>query len=74
MTGPRALLRRVAPALVRLAGVFGTRFEHRIPLDEAEDFAPTIHLRGRAAEYATGQSERWITDYILRWIPGNGRT
>jgi hypothetical protein len=48
------------------------RFEHRIPIDDIEDFKPTLHLRRNAADYKVGQSERWIADHILRWIPGSG--
>ena len=33
---------------------------------------PTLYLRGKAEDYAVGQSDRWIAEHILRWIPGNG--
>jgi hypothetical protein len=48
------------------------RFEHRIPVKEVEDFGPTLHLRGKAAQYPVGQADRWVADHILRWIPGSG--
>jgi hypothetical protein len=36
-------------------------------------FGPTLHLRGKAEQYDIGQSDRWIAEHILRWIPGSGR-
>lgn len=74
ITGPQALAGRVnlrLKALFRL--VLHDRFEHRIPMREIEKFGPTLHLRGKAENYAVGQSERWIANHILRWIPGSGR-
>ncbi len=73
VTGPQALARRVPSHLEPIFRfLLGNRFEHRIPLSDIEDFAPTLHLRKKAADYAVGQSERWIADHILRWIPGSG--
>lgn len=73
ITGPQALAGRVnlrLKALFRL--VLRDRFEHRIPMSEIEKFGPTLYLRQRAEHYAVGQSDRWIADHILRWIPGSG--
>ncbi len=74
VTGPETLLGRIGEPLQRVAHrLLGGRFEHQIPLSEVVSSDQVILLRGRAAEYPCGQSERWITDHILRWIPGNGR-
>ena|SRR2546425_5377192 len=74
VTGPQALAGRVASHLRPIARfLLRDRFEHRIPLKEVENFGPTLRLRGKAKDYAVGQSERWIADHILRWIPGSGR-
>ncbi len=73
VTGPQALAGRVSlrlQALFRL--VLRDRFEHRIPISEIEKFGPTLYLRQKAEHYTVGQSERWIADHILRWIPGSG--
>ena len=73
ITGPQALAGRVSlrlRALFRL--VLQDRFEHRIPMSEIKEFGPTLYLRGKAEQYAVGQSERWIANHILRWIPGSG--
>lgn len=74
VTGPQALICRVNPRLRPLAHfLLRGLFEHHIPLSEVEDFGPTLHLRGTANDYTVGQSERWIVDHILRWIPGSRR-
>ncbi len=48
------------------------RFDSRIPVSNVENFGPTLRLRKTAADYAVGQSDKWIADHILRWIPGSG--
>ncbi len=74
VTGPQALAGRVSSHLRPFFRfIFRDRFEHTIPLKEVKDFGPTLRLRGNAEDYTVGQSERWIADHILRWIPGNGR-
>lgn len=73
MTGPQALAGRIARPLHSFFRILlQDRFEQRIPLHEVEDFGPTLRLRGNAADYPTGQSEKWIAHSILRWIPGSG--
>ena len=73
VTGPQALAGRVSSRLQPIFRFFlRDRFEHRIPLKEVESFGPTLHLGGKAADYPVGQSERWIAEHILRWIPGSG--
>ena len=37
-----------------------------------EGGTPNAFLRGKAADYPVGKSERWIADHLLRWIPGSG--
>ena len=73
ITGPQALARRTAAPLEALIRFFlRDRFEQRININDVEHFGPTLRLRGKAADYQTGQSEKWIADHILRWIPGSG--
>jgi len=75
IVGPQALAGRVSRSLGMLFRFFlRDRFEYRIPLSEVKKFGPTLHLSGRAEQYDVGQSERWIAEHILRWIPGNGRS
>jgi hypothetical protein len=71
VTGPQALATRVSLGLGKLfRRVLRDRFERRIPLSEVRKFGPTLELQGRACDYSVGQSEQWIADHILRWIPG----
>jgi hypothetical protein len=74
VTGPEALTGRVASHLRPLARwLLRGHFDHRIPLGDVETFGPTLRLHKKARDYRVGQSDRWIADHILRWIPGNGR-
>ena len=71
--GPQALAGRVASRLVPVARfIFRDRFEQRIPMSEVVETGPTVRLRGNAVDYAIGQSDRWIAQHILRFIPGSG--
>lgn len=71
VTGPQALAGRINSRLRDLVRFFlRDRFDHRIPLSEVTKFGPTLHLRGKAKDYAVGQSDRWLAEHILRWIPG----
>jgi hypothetical protein len=73
VNGPQALVARVSSRLTSFARwLFRDRFDHRIPISDVERFGPTLRLRGRANDYQVGRSERWIAQYILRWIPGSG--
>ena len=73
VTGPQALIRRLASHLRRPARfIFRDRFDHRISLEDVTDIGPTIKLRRRAFEYRTGQADRWIARHLLRYIPGSG--
>ena len=74
IVGPQALAGRVNSHLRSVFLFFlRDRFEHSIPRSEVTRFGPTLYLRGKAEDYAVGQSERWIAKHILRWIPGNGQ-
>jgi len=74
VVGPQALAGRVNSHLSTLFRFFlRDRFEHRIPISEVTRFGPTLYLRGKAEDYAVGQSERWLAEHILRWIPGHGQ-
>lgn len=71
VAGPQALAGRINRHLRNLFRFFlRDRFEQRIPLSEVTKFGPTLHLRGKAKDYAVGQSDRWLAAHILRWIPG----
>ena len=71
--GPQALAGRIASPLRSIVRfVLRDRFDHRIPLEDVEDFGPTLRLRGTANDYPMGQSDTWIANHILRWIPGSG--
>ncbi|HET8910231.1 MAG TPA: hypothetical protein VFN23_02125 [Ktedonobacteraceae bacterium] len=71
--GPQALAGRVNSSLATLLGfLLRDRFENQIPISEVKKFGPTLELRGKAEEYSVGQSDRWIAQHILRWIPGSG--
>lgn len=73
MTGPEALAGRVSSHLRPIVHfLLRNRFEHSIPIDEIDGFHPTLRLRGRAIDYATGESERWIANHIFRWLPRSG--
>lgn len=73
LTGPQALAGRVARPLRSLfQRLLRERFEHRIAMEEVEEFGPTLRLRGKALDYPVGQSEHWVAEHILRWIPGSG--
>jgi hypothetical protein len=75
VTGPQALAGRVArPLRTLFQRLLRDRFEQRIPLKEVEKFGPTLRLHKKAIDYPVGQSERWIADHILRWIPGSGHS
>ncbi|HXL35903.1 MAG TPA: hypothetical protein VN954_01745 [Ktedonobacteraceae bacterium] len=74
VVGPQALAGRISLHLRALFHFFlRDRFEQSIPISEVTRFGPTLYLRGKAEDYAVGQSERWIAKHILRWIPGNGQ-
>ncbi|MGZ3601515.1 MAG: hypothetical protein ACXVCO_00905 [Ktedonobacterales bacterium] len=73
LTGPQALAGRVASRLVPLARfIFRDRFERRIPMSEVVETGLTVRLRGNASDYPIGQSERWLANHIVRFIPGSG--
>ncbi|MGZ3639430.1 MAG: hypothetical protein ACXVCX_16500 [Ktedonobacterales bacterium] len=73
LTGPQALAGRVASRLVPLARfIFRDRFERRIPMSEVVETGLTVRLRGDASDYPIGQSERWLANHIVRFIPGSG--
>ena len=73
VSGPQTLAGRVGrPLKSCFRFLLHDRFEQEIAINEVESFGPTLRLRGKAADYAVGQSEKWIADHILRWIPGNG--
>ena len=75
VTGPQALAGRVArPLRTLFQRLLQDHFEQRIPLKEIEEFGPTLRLHKKAKDYPVGQSERWIADHILRWIPGSGHS
>ncbi len=73
LTGPQALAGRVArPLYTFFRWIFHDHFDHAIPISELAKVELVLHLRNNAVNYPTGNIERWLTDYILRWIPGSG--
>lgn len=73
LTGPQALAGRVSsPLRTLLQRLLHDRFEHQLSIQEVQKFGPTLKLHGKARDYAIGQSESWIANHILRWIPGSG--
>ncbi len=73
VTGPQTLAGRVCASLGSLLRrILHDRFEYHIPLSEVKQFGPTLELRGRARDYSVGQSEQWIANHLLHWIPGSG--
>ena len=75
ITGPQALAGRVArPLRALFQRLLRNRFEQHISLSEVEEFGPTLHLHGKATEYPVGQSDRWLADHVLRWLPGSGHS
>lgn len=73
LTGPQTLAGRVArPLRTLFRWIFHDHFDHAIPMSELAKVELVLHLRGNAVNYPTGSIERWLTDYILRWIPGSG--
>ena len=73
LTGPQTLAGRVArPLRTLFRWIFHDHFDHAIPMSELAKVELVLHLRGNAADYPTGNTERWLTNHILRWIPGNG--
>ncbi len=70
LCGPQALAGRVSPRLRPVAlRLFRGRFDGAIDFEEIAELGLTIHLRGRAVDYAVGRSDPWIVDHILRHIP-----
>ena len=75
IVGPQALAGRVAEPLRGFVRFFlRDRFDNRIPLSDVENFGPTLQLRKEASDYRVGQTDAWIANYILRWIPGSGHS
>ena len=71
--GPQTLAGRVAEPLRSFVRFFlRDHFDSRISLSDVEDFGPTLRLRKKANEYSVGQTDKWIAEHILRWIPGSG--
>lgn len=74
IVGPEALARRISPWLYRIAHrILRGRFDHRIPIDEVEEFGPAIVLRQSSGHYNLGDADAWVYQRILRFIPGSGR-
>ena len=72
LIGPQTLAGRISPALQSFVRFFlRDRFDNRIALSDVKEFGPTLRLRKRASEYRVGQSDIWIANHILRWIPGS---
>lgn len=74
LMGPEALAGRIATRCRSwLNRLFHGRFEHQIDIAEVEEFGPTLKLRNPSGHYEVGNSEQWVIEHIIRFIPGNGR-
>lgn len=74
VVGPQALAGRFSPSFAAFIRFFlRDRFDNRIPLSDIEQFGPTLRLCKPASQYRVGQSDTWIANHILRWIPGSRR-
>ncbi|MDQ6898440.1 MAG: hypothetical protein M3256_04835 [Actinomycetota bacterium] len=73
LTGPEALTGRVGTLLRPAAKlILHGRFEASIPLTELMTKGLTLRLKQDADAYRVGDSEGWIAEHILRFIPGSG--
>ena len=73
LTGPEALTGRLGTRLRPVAHrILRGRFDARIPLTELKAKGLVLRLKQDADAYRAGDSERWIVEYILRFIPGSG--
>jgi hypothetical protein len=73
ITGPEALVGRLGTWLRPFAErVLGGRFEASIPLTEVKTKGRTIKLKQDWDAYPVGDSETWIVEHILRFLPGSG--
>jgi len=74
LVGPEALAGRISSRLRPIATwLLRGRFDHRIDIDEVQEFGPTLKLRRDADHYSVGQADDWVYDHIIRFIPGGGR-
>jgi hypothetical protein len=73
ITGPEALTGRLGTFLRPVAKrILRGRFEASIPLTELKTKGLVLRLKQDADAYRVGDSEGWIVEHILRFIPGSG--
>ena len=73
LTGPEALTGRLGTFLRPVAKrILHGRFEASIPLTELKTKGLILRLKQDADAYRVGDSEAWIVEHILRFIPGSG--
>jgi hypothetical protein len=73
LTGPEALTGRLGTFLRPAAKlILRGRFEASIPLTELKTKGLILRLRQDADAYRVGDSEGWIVEHILRFIPRSG--
>jgi hypothetical protein len=73
LTGPEALTGRLGTFLRPAAKfILHGRFEASIPLTELKTKGLVLRLKQDADAYRPGDSEGWIVEHILRFIPGSG--
>ena len=73
LTGPEALSGRVGTFLRPAARrILRGHFEASIPLTELKAKGLILRLKQNADAYQVGDSEAWIVEHILRFIPGSG--
>ncbi len=74
LAGPQALAGRISSRLRPLVRrLLRDRFDSRIPIDEVAELGLIVRLRGQAADYRLGASERWLAERVLGRIPGGRR-
>jgi hypothetical protein len=73
LTGPEALVGRLGTRLRPAAtALLRGRLEARIPISEVKTKGMVLRLKQDAEAYPVGDSEPWIVEHILRFIPGSG--
>ncbi len=74
LAGPQALAGRISSRLrPPMRRLLKDRFDSRIPIEEVAELGLIVKLRGQAADYRLGASERWLAEHVVGRIPGGRR-
>ncbi|HEX8939779.1 MAG TPA: hypothetical protein VF763_06410 [Candidatus Limnocylindrales bacterium] len=72
--GPQALAGRISSRLRPLIRrLLRDRFDSRIPIEEVAELGLVVRLRGPAARYGLGASDRWLAEHLWARLPGGRR-